>query len=72
MNRNMLWGSLVGASVMAVLAYKGMHMRRHRHENGATTADDLVNQSVDDSFPASDPPSYTPTGGSTVSARDTY
>lgn len=64
MTRNLLFGAVVGVGAVAMLAYKAVCMNRHRAQ--FIHDDELVNQSIDDSFPASDPPSYTPASAMAV------
>jgi hypothetical protein len=70
MNRSLFW-TVTGASVAAVFAYKAIRRsmdeaRRLAHE------DELIHQAGDESFPASDPPSFTPTGGSNPAVRSAF
>ena len=70
MNRN-LFLTVAGASVAAVLAYKAIRRSMDEAQRFARE-DERINEASDDSFPASDPPSFTPTGGSSVGARSAF
>jgi hypothetical protein len=63
MDKRAFWAVLAAASVAALVATV---VARRRMEACAQAAhdDELVSQASDDSFPASDPPSYTPTSSS--------
>ena len=54
LTRNVVIGVTAGIAALAAWAYS-------RREYGRLT--DRIDQTLDDSFPASDPPSWTPTGG---------
>lgn len=69
MNRTTFWTTVIGAGAAAALAYQVVHRSRVACA-AARRDDDRVNQAIDDSFPASDPPSYTPTSGTTVGSHD--
>ncbi|MEO7191847.1 MAG: hypothetical protein ABI051_12400 [Vicinamibacterales bacterium] len=53
----------VSAGLATYLAVKAARQRRDRFSM-AENLDSQVHTASDDSFPASDPPSYTPTAGS--------
>lgn len=67
MNRGTRWGVLIGTG--AALGMTFLTMRRRgatRLRQAVTHRDDQVTEASDESFPASDPPSHTPTIGSSV------
>ncbi len=65
MNRGVKWGMLIGTG--AALGMTVLTMRRRGATREAVThRDDQVTEASDESFPASDPPSHTPTIGSSV------
>jgi hypothetical protein len=65
MRRNLHWASVLTVGVATVFAYKTV--RRILGNSAQAAHDDaMVNDALDASFPASDPPSYTPTSGSRV------
>jgi len=63
MNKRAFWTVMAATSVAALVASL---VTKRRIEACAQAAhdDELVSQASDDSFPASDPPSYTPTSSS--------
>jgi hypothetical protein len=66
MNRQLKWASVVGAGIATWYA---MRSRRRRSDSIGTQIsihEDDVLLASEDSFPASDPPAYTPTRGSQV------
>ena len=59
-----VWGIALGAAVLACAAY----LRRRRESSGSDSGysgtlytEEHVDQTIDDTFPASDPPSWSPT-----------
>ena len=67
MNRGMKWGMLI--STGAALGTAFLTMRRRgatRLREAVARRDDRVTEELNESFPASDPPSHTPTIGSRI------
>jgi len=67
MTRNLKWGMLL--STGAALGTAFLTMRRRgatRLRQAVARGDDRVTEESDESFPASDPPSHTPTIGSSI------
>ena len=57
LSKNVMWGLLavgVGACLAATLLPQARRQQRRRHED----LSDRVDEASDDSFPASDPPSF--------------
>lgn len=55
------------AGIAALFAYRAASRRKVAV---AAHDDDLINQAIDDSFPASDPPSFTPAAASASHDRE--
>jgi len=66
MFRGTRWGMLIGAGAALGMVFHTMRQRAARARDAAVRQDDQVTQESDDSFPASDAPSHTPTSGSHV------
>ena len=64
MNRSIFWASVAAGSVAAVMAYKAVR-RAVADADKAARDEAMINEAIDESFPASDPPSYTPTAAAT-------
>jgi hypothetical protein len=66
MIRGTRWGLLLGAGAALGMVVHTMRRRSARWREDADRADRQVTEASDESFPASDPPSHTPTVGSNV------
>jgi len=67
MNRGTMWGMLISTGAALGMAFLTMRRRSAtRLRQAVTHRDDQVTEESDESFPASDPPSHTPTSGSSV------
>ncbi|MCC7044167.1 MAG: hypothetical protein IT183_09905 [Acidobacteria bacterium] len=71
MKRSIFWASVAAGSVAAAVAYKAV---RHALAEADRIAREqaMINEALDESFPASDPPSYTPTAGSRLNAQEAF
>ena len=67
MIRGTTWGVLIGVGAALGMAFHTMRRRSGRLHEGMARRDEQVTEASDESFPASDPPSHTPTIGSSVS-----
>ena len=65
MNRGAKWGMLIGTGAALGMTFLTMR-RRNAYQLAEAYRDDRVTEASDESFPASDPPSHTPTIGSSV------
>ena len=65
MNRSVFWLTIIGAGVASALAYRVVRQQLEFVEACARD-EDRLNETLDDSFPASDPPSFTPAAASTA------
>lgn len=71
MNHRLFWASVVAGSAAAIVAYRAVR-RAVAEVDRVAREEEMINDTLDDSFPASDPPSYTPTGGSTVRVHEAF
>lgn len=66
MNRGMKWGMLISTGAALGTAFLTMRRRGATRLREAVARDDRITEESDESFPASDPPSHTPTIGSRI------
>lgn len=67
MTRGTRWGMIAGAGAALGMAFLTVRRRdAARLREAVARRDDQVTEELDESFPASDPPSHTPTMGSSV------
>ena len=71
MNQRLFWASVVAGSAAAIVTYRAVR-RALAEVDRVAREEEMINDTLDDSFPASDPPSYTPTGGSTVRVHEAF
>jgi hypothetical protein len=65
MNSSIKWGLIAGAAVAVVAAVRARQTYRQASVEDAHQ-EDRLNEALEDSFPASDPPAHTPTMASAV------
>lgn len=65
----LIWAAVAGAA--AVIAYK-VTRQNLRLAEASAHQEDLVDQMLDDSFPASDPPSNTPIASSQLNGKESF
>jgi hypothetical protein len=56
MNRRVFWASVAAGSVVAAIAYRAVRQVLAEADR-VTREEDVINEALDESFPASDPPS---------------
>lgn len=71
MNQRLFWASLAAGSAAAIVTYRAVR-RAVAEVDRVAREEEMINETLDESFPASDPPSYTSTGGSTVKMHEAF
>lgn len=71
MNRAFKVGLVVGAAVAGASVVRAIKQTASRRRD-AQSRDELLNEAIDESFPASDPPSHTATTAAAAPAADAH